>query len=187
MRTAHTRILSRSMSAAPGVRGRRSAFTLIEILIVVIIVGIIAAITIPQFSNASHEARENTMRDCLRYLRTQVTVFKAQHRDVPPGFPGGSLGSTPDSATFLAQMTSYSDELCNTNATASDVFHFGTYLASMPANPLTGATGVWVVNTGTTPAPDQTQPYGWIYNTQTLELIANVQGNDASGVPYSTY
>ncbi|MDB5303403.1 MAG: hypothetical protein JWM97_952 [Phycisphaerales bacterium] len=185
MRTAHTRI--RSLAAKPGFSVSRPAFTMIEIMIVVIILGIIAAITIPQFSNASHQARENTMRDCLRYLRTQVTVFKAQHRDVPPGFPGGSLGATPDAPTFLNQMTNYSDELCNTSVTTSDVFHFGTYLSSMPANPLTGATGVWVVNSNTMPAPDQTQPYGWIYNAQTLDLIANVQGTDANGVPYSTY
>ncbi|HWE92419.1 MAG TPA: prepilin-type N-terminal cleavage/methylation domain-containing protein [Tepidisphaeraceae bacterium] len=186
MRTTQPPTRSQFLTGAPR-SGKRSAFTLIEILIVVIILGIIAAIVVPQFSNASHQARENTMRDCLRYLRTQVTVFKAQHRDIPPGFPSGAPLSTPDAATFLSQMTNYSDELCNTSPTSSDVFHFGTYLSSMPANPLTGATGVLVVNTSTMPVPDQSQPFGWIYNTQTLDLIGNVEGNDSNGVPYSTY
>ncbi|MDB5332737.1 MAG: hypothetical protein JWP03_3888 [Phycisphaerales bacterium] len=187
MRTTQPQSRSQFSIVTPRSGNKRSAFTLIEILIVVIILGIIAAIVIPQFSNASHQARENTMRDCLRYLRTQVTVFKAQHRDVPPGFPGGSPSSTPDATTFLAQMTNYSDDLCNTSATASDVYHFGTYLSSMPANPLTGATGVLVINTSTMPAPDQSQPFGWIYNTQTLDLIGNVEGSDSNGVLYSTY
>jgi len=42
---------------------RRSGFTLIEILIVVVILGILAAIVIPQFSNASQMARQNTLKD----------------------------------------------------------------------------------------------------------------------------
>ena len=38
----------------------RAAFTLIEILIVVVILGILATIVVPQFSNASINAKENT-------------------------------------------------------------------------------------------------------------------------------
>ena len=41
--------------------GRKSGFTLIEILIVVIILGILAAIVIPQFSNASNDARKSSL------------------------------------------------------------------------------------------------------------------------------
>src|SRR5215470_9697410 len=74
---------------------RCRAFTLIEILIVVIILGIIATLVLPHFSDAAHQARENTLKDDLRYLRLQVQVYKAQHRETAPGYPGGDRNAVP--------------------------------------------------------------------------------------------
>src|SRR5947209_17203391 len=110
-------------------------FTLIEILIVVIILGIISAIVIPQFSNASHQSREVTLRDCLRYLRQQTAIYKAQHRDVPPGYPSGDTTQTPDQASFLSQMINYTDEHGNVVLPSAPAT-FGPYLSQMPGNPL---------------------------------------------------
>src|ERR1700716_1023915 len=62
----------------------RSGFTLVEILIVVIILGILAAIVIPQFTNASTDARKSSMLSQLQTLRSQVQLFKLQHNDVLP-------------------------------------------------------------------------------------------------------
>jgi general secretion pathway protein G len=168
---------------------RPRGFTLIEILIVVIILGIVSSIVIPQFSTATHESREATLRDCLRYLRTQITIFKAQHRDVSPGYPNGDTSAAADAATFLSQMTTYSDEYCNLNATQTSTFKFGPYLSEMPGNPLSNASksGLWVVNGTSMPAPDESQPYGWIYNPQTQTIIANLQGSDSGGMPYASY
>jgi general secretion pathway protein G len=165
----------------------RPAFTLIEILIVVIILGILAAIVLPQFSNASTEARESTMRDCLRYMRTQLTVYKAQHRDVAPGYPGGNSDASPDAATFIIQMTGFSDEGGNVSAAPDDVHHFGPYLTRMPGNPFSNQNGVLVVTGSTMPSPDSSQPYGWIYNPELLQFIANQPGSDSSGTSYASY
>src|SRR5688572_19431504 len=113
-------------------------FTLVEILIVVVILGILASLVVPQFSNASQQAKENTLKDELRYLRTQVTVFRAQHRDIPAGHPGGVTSAPPTAAEFVQQMTLYTDEACNINATGSDVYRYGPYLTKMPANAING-------------------------------------------------
>ena len=51
---------------------KKSAFTLVEILIVVIILGILAAIVIPQFTQASNDARTNSMRSDLQTVRSQI-------------------------------------------------------------------------------------------------------------------
>ena len=62
----------------------KRAFTLIEILIVVVILGILAAIVIPQFSDASTQANEANVRSQLQTLRGQLELYKVQHQDVYP-------------------------------------------------------------------------------------------------------
>src|SRR5437773_6966159 len=106
----------------------RRAFTLIEILIVVVILGILATIVVPQFSNASVNAKENTLKDELRYLRTQVVVYKAQHHDVPPGYPNGDQAASASGPDFIAQLTKPTDETGITNSTNTAVYKFGPYL-----------------------------------------------------------
>src|SRR3954453_3386064 len=65
-------------------RTRKTAFTLVEILIVVIILGLLAAIVIPQFTNASQDARESALASQLQTLRSQIELYKLQHGDVLP-------------------------------------------------------------------------------------------------------
>lgn len=161
-----------------GRQGRmRRGFTLVEILIVLVILGILAAIVVPQFSNASHQARENTLKDTLRYLRTQVSVYKAQHQDVAPG---------AGASNFVQQMTLATDVDGNTNALNTAIFKFGPYLLQMPTNPLNNLDTIKLsaVNDLTTEVDDLT---GWIYNPDTQNIIANQSGSDTSGTPYAQY
>ena len=46
-------------------------------------------------------------------MRAQIMVYKAQHRDTPPGYPNGDINATPDAATFVSQMTGFTDETGN--------------------------------------------------------------------------
>src|SRR5215475_4226324 len=65
----------------PMKKSRPHGFTLVEILIVVIILGILAAIVIPQFTNASNDARNNSVASTLQTLRGQIELYKIQHAD----------------------------------------------------------------------------------------------------------
>jgi general secretion pathway protein G len=167
---------------------REQGFTLIEILIVVVILGILASIVIPQFSNAAHGARENTLKDDLRYLRTQIIVFKAQHHDVAAGYPYGNATGTPTWELVQSQLTQYTNAKCDTNATANKDYPFGPYLQKIPVNPLTGVSKILVITNGQPmPTTYQGVEYGWIYKPQTQEIVANCSDKDNNGVPYIKY
>jgi general secretion pathway protein G len=163
---------------------QRRGFTLIEILIVVVILGILATIVLPQVSNASITAKENAVKDDLRYVRTQILVYKAQHRDASPGYPAGQPNGTPTAALFADQMTKYTDELGSTSDAQTAVYKYGPYIRGVPVNPLTNNLDTIKVVVGTL-TPDNST--GWMYNPQTLQFIANKTGNDSNGTPYSQY
>jgi general secretion pathway protein G len=153
---------------------------------VVVILGILAAIVIPQFSNASQTARENTLKDELRYLRTQIIVYRAQHLDVSPGYPHDQTGTTPDQADFLNQMSQYTDQNGNVSATFSQLYQYGPYISQMPANPVNSRSDVIFIADGAAiPLVDGTS--GFIYQPQTQTLIANLTTTDTNGVPFSSY
>jgi general secretion pathway protein G len=165
---------------------RDSAFTLIEIMIVIVILGILAAIIIPNFADATGAAREGSLKEDLRHMRALIAAFRLQHRDTCPGYPGGDRSATPTETDFVEQMTRYSDEFCTTSANKTMVFRYGPYVSQLPLNPLSKKGGVHVVTGPTMPAPDDSQPYGWIYNPDLQQVIANNEGNDTTGKPYSS-
>lgn len=56
--------------------GRNRAFTLVELLIVIIIIAVLAAIAIPKFSNSSQRSKESALRAELSLLRNAIELFK---------------------------------------------------------------------------------------------------------------
>src|SRR3954452_23602155 len=93
-------------------RTRKSGFTLVEILIVVIILGILAAIVIPQFTNASQDARKNSLTSQLQTIRSQLELYKMQHLDKAP-----DLLFKTGTSTDWSQLTLKTDKFGSTGAT----------------------------------------------------------------------
>ncbi len=101
---------------------KQSAFTLIELLIVVVILGIIVAIVVPQVSIATDDARLSTLRTNLSTVRAQLQLYKLEHQDKFP----------TDNTTFAAQLTAKTDVA---GVAGTD---YGPYLMMIPENPFTG-------------------------------------------------
>jgi len=157
-------------------------FTLVEILIVVVILAILAALVVPQFSSAARLSRENVLKDDLRYLRSQIMVYQAQHNGVAPGYPNGDTGQSPDAATFLAQMTRTTNASGQTGVGAG--YPLGPYLSRMPDNPMNDLNTVRVV--GSWPAA-AAGTHGWVYQPSTLRIAADAVGVDLEGRPSFEY
>ena len=71
---------------------RRLGFTLIEILVVVAIIGIIAAILFPVFARAREKARQTTCVSNLKQLGMAVAMYSGDNDDVLPNLTGGDPG-----------------------------------------------------------------------------------------------
>ena len=130
----------------------RSAFTLIEILIVVVIMAILAATIIPQFTNSTADAEIATTEFNLNTLRSQIELYKAQHGGANPAFASGVI-------TGLTTQTTYNSR------------NYGPYMVSIPLNAIKGSAVVTEV-TGSAPigGGHVTGTGGWLFHSGTGEI-----------------
>ncbi len=135
-------------------RSVKKAFTLIEILIVVVILGILAAIVIPQFTKASEEAQVGNTVTQLQTIRSQIELYRVRNNGNPP-----DLTTTP--FQDLVNVT-------GTNAAPDG----NTYMKSAPINPRTGTSTVTPGDAAPTGFV-QRDDAGWIYNVATGDFWAN--------------
>jgi general secretion pathway protein G len=144
----------------------RKGFTLVEILIVVIILGILAAIVIPQFTNASTDARKNSLTSQLQTVRSQLELYKLQHNDKLPTFAGTVADAQWE------QMTLQTDVNGATTAATKD---FGPYLQQTPTNPLNSNGKVATGTTDATSATTFAAGTGFYINTGNGKVWATNQ------------
>jgi prepilin-type N-terminal cleavage/methylation domain-containing protein len=120
---------------------KQAGFTLIEMLIVVLLLGILAMLIIPQISVSTDDARLNTLQSNLATIRNAVELYYHQHNEVYPGAidTDGATATTDGTApaAFLAQLTQYTDIDGQTATTKGGNFIYGPYLktTTLPTNP----------------------------------------------------
>ena len=137
----------------------RNAFTLIEILIVVVIMAVLAATIIPQFSSSVDDSKANQQSFNLHSLRTQIELYRLQHNGVFPAITNNLEQLT--SRTLVTGVVDSSGTL-------------GPYIfEAIPDNPITQSNVVTATTTGKNYGGG-----GWLYNASTGEIWADQLTNE---------
>ena len=166
--------------------GKR-AFTLVELMIVVAILGILASIVLPQIQAHTVHSREAAAKDILRTMRTQIELYKFEHNGTAPGYRLGAQAAL----TFLTQQfigTSMPDGRTSANPIPTGPYIYGPYLKKLPQNPFNDLSTIAYTPDGTvfSDAVDGTTS-GWLYKKETAEFKLNLTGTDSQGVDYHEY
>ena len=127
----------------------QSGFTLIEMLIVVIVLGILAMIIIPQVSVSTQDAKLSTLQTNLGSLRNAVELYYHQHDSKYPGSTkaadGAAVGSDAEAAAALVpQLTKYTEISGKTADVKAAPAIYGPYLKGvvLPTNPFNNKSDV---------------------------------------------
>src|SRR5262245_17763180 len=151
-------------------RRQRRAFTLVELVMVVMIVGMLSSMAIPRISRGATAAGDATLAADLTVVRKAILYFAAEHNG---DFPG------PSAARFTAGMTQYSNGAGSTSVTRSAAFPYGPYLQDVPRCPVgpnMGSNKVLIDAVNSPPKTDLSTGDGWVYNPNTGEFYANLPG-----------
>lgn len=83
---------------------RRSGFTLVELVVVVLILGILAAIAAPKIINNSDKAGDSSIASTLAAIRDAIELYKAERNGK---LPTTAAGAIPTVADFTAALDPY--------------------------------------------------------------------------------
>ena len=110
-------------------------FTLVELMIVVVIIGILIAIAIPVYNSIQSRAEQRACDANVRTILSQIEVYKAQNGGAHPGADATTFG------TFLSGGIYFQDEpICpSNNNTASYTWATATSSVVCPTGHTFGA------------------------------------------------
>jgi prepilin-type N-terminal cleavage/methylation domain-containing protein len=151
-------------------QGTPRAFTLVEVLIVVAILGILAAVIVPEYRGHTQRAKESSAKESLQMLRSAIERYAIQHNGVPPGYPSADPSLTPNYLQYGFQLV-----------------RDGHYLSELPENPFNGHVNVRVILDDEPFPAEATGAYGWVYKPATKDIRLDWPGTDPSGKVYFEY
>lgn len=165
---------------------------MVELVIVIVIIGIIAAIAIPRVGRGAKSAGESALAQDLAILRNAIELYASQHMGDYPGAKGDGVNLANTAGAFVSQITEYSSDAGETQATRDATHPFGPYLRKgLPAAPVgvnKPSADVLIDIVSSPPAVVTAGGEGWVYNPTTGDLIVNSDdSNDAGTKTYDEY
>jgi general secretion pathway protein G len=148
----------------------KRGFSLVELMIVVAVLGIMAAIVVPQFQSHSIEAKIAVAKDSLRILRSAIELYTAHHGGIPPGYENDDPQTSPTSLNFYEQL------VVNRN-----------YLSKVPKNPFNNRQNIRMIENNETFPQNPIDGYGWVYQAATKTIRLNWPNSDPDGIRYFDY
>jgi general secretion pathway protein G len=135
-------------------KSHRSAFTLMEALIVAIIMAVMAGTIIPQLSNSTKDAKLSNLKFNLHTVRSQLELYKEHHLGVYP--------PATNSAEFTNQLTQKTNRDSTLNPAKGAC---GPYIqGAIPINPFNNSTTIAILQGDTEPVGPTGSNDGWQYN-----------------------
>jgi prepilin-type N-terminal cleavage/methylation domain-containing protein len=146
---------------------RQCAYSLIELVVVVMIIGMLASMAIPRMSRGAVAASGSSLLGDLTVVRTALLRYAIEHRN---SFPGA------DAAKVVAQLTQYSDLGGSTSPTRTAAAIYGPYLLSIPPCPVgynPDSNEILIDEANSPPKASGASSAGWVYNPHTGEFYPN--------------
>jgi len=182
------------------IRPIQAGFTLVELLIVVIIIAILAAIVVPQFTSATLDAQEAALDANLAAMRSAIELYHSQHNNKYPGNQASNLGcatkgtgGADSNQAFMDQLLLASDATGATCGVADATYKYGPYLRKGIPNEPINSKGSLVADISV-PSPSTGAPLGatgtsggWRYDTLSGQIIMNSTASDSKTKAYSTH
>lgn len=175
-------------------------FTLVELLIVVIILAILAAIVIPQFSGATIDAQESALDSNLNAMRSAIELYRVQHKGKYPSAVAATgltctvgtagTGAINTDQALKDQLSHYSNVEGQTCSGADPQTKLGPYLRKgIPAEPINNSTAISILSTSGAPISVSGTTGGWVYNNITGQILMNSTDTDnkTPATAYSTH
>lgn len=164
----------------------RKAFTLVELMIVVAILGILAMVAIPAVQGQAARARDAVAITTLKTLRHQIELYKFNHKNQLPGFING-FATTPLNTVRQFTNCTKKDGSISPFTKPSGTYVYGPYLPKMPKNIYNGLSTIKIVPDATDFSVAANDLTGWLYKLGTGEIRINSTGMDADGVKHCEY
>ena len=170
---------------------KRKALSLVELVIVIVILGIIAAVAIPRISSGSKTAGESALRANLTTIRSAIECYYLEHKQTLPAAKGDGVNALKTQLALSNQLTKYTNADGVYSEDKDPGFPFGPYIRNtFPAQTVGSSAGkntVKIMQINQPLVANNGEDFGWLYNIITGQFIANCTELGPDGKPFSSW